>query len=102
MCCRHRGARHRQERLLVAAVDESGMQQTFRRDAANGPTCGPPGRRDHERANDIAAPMAAKAARRTTTSRLADNSCCGPAWRVLWLDPSRHARRGGGAAATTL
>src|SRR5262245_24108454 len=30
------------------------------------------------RANDIAAPMAAKTESRTMTSRLADNSCCGP------------------------
>src|SRR6516162_9663908 len=92
----------RQERLLVAAVDESGEQQTFRRDAANAPACGPPGWRDRERANDIAAPMAAKAASRTMTSQLADNSCCGPAWSVLWPDPvrtaSRHASSGAGAA----
>src|SRR5262249_30584847 len=104
MCCRHRGARDRQE--LVAAVDEGGKQQTFRRDAANGPTCVPPGWRDRERANDIAAPMAAKAARRTMTSRLADNSCCGPAWSVLWPDPvrtaNRHARSAEAAGTPTL
>src|SRR5262249_26420878 len=106
MCRGHRGARHRQERLLVAAVDESAKQQTFRRDAAKGPACGPPAWRDRERANDIAAPMAAKAASRTMTSRLADNSCCGPAWSVLWPDPvrtaSRHARNAEAAATPTL
>src|SRR5262249_21545748 len=96
----------RQERLLVASVDESGEQQTFRRDAANAPACGSSGWRDRERANDIAAPMAAKAASRTMTSRLADNSCCGPAWSVLWPDPvrtaSRHASIAEAAATPTL
>ena len=106
MCRPHRGPRHRQELLLVAAEGESGKQQTFRRDAANVPACGPPGWGDRERANDIAAPMAAKAASRMMTSRLADNSCCGPAWSVLWPDPvrtaSRHARSAEAPATPTL
>src|SRR5215831_11813332 len=99
-------SRHRQELLLVAAEGESGKQQTFRRDAANVPACGPPGWGDRERANDIAAPMAAKVASRMMTSRLADNSCCGPAWSVLWPDPvrtaSRHARSAEAPATPTL
>src|SRR5262245_35178132 len=58
------------------------------------------------RANDIAAPMAARAESRTMTSRLADNSCCGPACSVLWPEPvstaSRQASNAEAAATPTL
>jgi hypothetical protein len=107
MCRPHRSPRHRQELLLVAAEGESGKQQTFRRDAANVPACGPPGWGDRERANDIAAPMAAKAASRKCTqgkwAQFSTSVCRAnvpaplcvwqetPQWRTPWDDITEKA-----------